>query len=73
MATAVHIKKMEILLPLYTEQVAALAPFVDLFICETMSHSTEALAATEAALASGKPVLVAFTLDDVPMCAKYGN
>ena len=64
----------EVLLPLYREQVAALAPLVDLFICETMSHSTEALAAAEAAGESGKPVFVAFTLDDdLDGCLKSGE
>ena len=62
------------LTPLYREQVAALAPLVDLFICETMSHSTEALAAAEAATESGKPVFVAFTLDDDrEACSKSGE
>jgi len=64
----------QVLLPRYREQVAALTPFVDLFICETMSHSTEALAAAEAATESGKPVLVAFTLDDKQSaCLKSGE
>lgn len=64
----------DVLLPLYREQVAALAPLVDLFICETMSHSTEALAAAEAATESGKPVFVAFTLDDDrEACLKSGE
>lgn len=69
-----RVLKRDVLLPLYREQVAALAPFVDLFICETMSHSTEALAAAEAASESGKPVLVAFTLDDDrEACLKSGE
>ena len=64
----------DVLLPLYREQVAALESWVDLFICETMSHSTEALAAAEAAVASGKPVLVSFTLhDDLDGCLKSGE
>jgi len=65
---------LETLLPLYTEQVAALAPSVDLFLCETMSHSTEALAAARAASESGKPFFVAFTLDDErTACLKSGE
>lgn len=69
-----RVLKRDVLLPLYREQVAALAPFVDLFICETMSHSTEALAAAEAASESGKPVFVAFTLDDDrEACLKSGE
>ena len=54
----------EHLLPLYREQAAALEPFVDLYICETMSSAAEALAAVTAAVAFGKPVWVAWTLHE---------
>jgi len=50
--------------PLYREQAILLAPFVDLFICETMSSSGEALAAASAAATTGKPVWVSWTLKD---------
>jgi S-methylmethionine-dependent homocysteine/selenocysteine methylase len=50
--------------PLYREQADLLAPFVDLFICETMSTAGEALAAARAACATGKPVWVAWTLHE---------
>jgi S-methylmethionine-dependent homocysteine/selenocysteine methylase len=50
--------------PLYREQAEILAPFVDLFICETMSSAAEALAATTAACETGKPVWVSFTLHE---------
>jgi S-methylmethionine-dependent homocysteine/selenocysteine methylase len=50
--------------PLYREQAEILAPFVDLFICETMSSAAEALAAASAACETGKPVWVAFTLHE---------
>jgi len=50
--------------PLYSEQANILASYVDLFICETMSHSIEAQAAATAACATGIDTLVAFTLDD---------
>jgi len=50
--------------PLYAEQAEVLAPHVDLFICETMSHIAEARAAASAASRTGKPVIVAFTLHD---------
>lgn len=50
--------------PQYAEQAAILAPYVDLFICETMSHTVEALAAASGATATGKPVIVSFTLHD---------
>lgn len=40
------------------------APYVDLFICETMSTAQEARAAAEAASAFGKPVWVGWSLMD---------
>lgn len=50
--------------PLYREQAEILAPYVDLFICETMSSADEARVAATAAAASGKPVWVAWTVED---------
>ena len=50
--------------PLYREQAEILAPFVDVFLCETMSSGVEARAAAAAAAAAGKPVWVAWTLAD---------
>ncbi len=50
--------------PLYIEQVKLLAPYVDFFICETMSAITEAVAAAAAVAKVGKRALVAITLDD---------
>lgn len=50
--------------PLYREQAEVLAPFVDVFLCETMSSGTEARAAASGAAATGKPVWVAWTLAD---------
>lgn len=56
--------------PIYAGLAAALEPFVDLFICETMSSIRESRAAVGAAKASaaarGLPVYVAWTLDDRP-------
>jgi S-methylmethionine-dependent homocysteine/selenocysteine methylase len=52
------------ILPLYREQAELLAPYVDLFLCETMSSAAEARAAACGAAATGKPVWVAWTLDD---------
>ncbi|WMS42763.1 homocysteine S-methyltransferase family protein [Acuticoccus sp. MNP-M23] len=46
------------------EQALTLAPYVDLFLCETMSSSTEAIATVKAARATGRPVWVAFTLNE---------
>jgi S-methylmethionine-dependent homocysteine/selenocysteine methylase len=49
---------------LYREQAGFLAPFVDLFICETMSCIREARAAASAALFTGKPVWLSFSIED---------
>jgi S-methylmethionine-dependent homocysteine/selenocysteine methylase len=54
----------EEILPLYREQAELLAPYVDLFICETMSSAAEAFAAATAASETGKPVWVSWTLDE---------
>ncbi|MEA2781410.1 MAG: hypothetical protein QOK29_2954 [Rhodospirillaceae bacterium] len=54
----------EDILPRYREQVEHLAPYVDLFICETMSSAAEGLAAATAAAESGKPVWVSWTLHE---------
>ncbi|MEX2009729.1 MAG: homocysteine S-methyltransferase family protein [Dongiaceae bacterium] len=50
--------------PLYEEQARALLPHVDLFLCETMSSAAEAVAATTAAVRTGKPVWVSWTLHE---------
>ncbi len=52
--------------PLYAEIAALQAPHVDLFLCETMSHSGQALGAVRGALegGGGKPVWVSWTLAD---------
>lgn len=58
----------------YSEQAKLLAPYVDLFLCETMSTITEGLAAASAAAETGKPVLVAFTLhDEDKACLRSGE
>ncbi len=49
---------------LYREQAELLAPFVDLFLCETMSSAAEGRAAASAACCTGKPVWVAWTLHE---------
>ncbi len=50
--------------PFYREQAEILAPYVDFFLCETMSSSTEAAAAATGAASTGKPVWVSWTLHD---------
>lgn len=54
----------DILARLYEEQATALAPFVDFFICETMSTAAEGRAAAAAAAATGKPVWMGWTVAD---------
>jgi S-methylmethionine-dependent homocysteine/selenocysteine methylase len=53
---------------IYESMVKALEPYVDLFLCETMSSGAEALHAAAAAkkYGHGKPVYVAWTLDERP-------
>ncbi|MGH6960769.1 MAG: homocysteine S-methyltransferase family protein, partial [Dongiaceae bacterium] len=50
------------IMPLYREQAECLEPYVDLFLCETMSSGEEARAAATAASEFGKPVWVSWTL-----------
>jgi S-methylmethionine-dependent homocysteine/selenocysteine methylase len=54
----------EELLPRYRQQAELLAPYVDLYICETMSTAAEALAAATAASEIGKPVWVSWSLNE---------
>lgn len=49
---------------LYREQAALLAPYVDLFLCETMSSSVEGRSCARAAAETGKPVWVAWSLHE---------
>ena len=48
----------------YCEMAETLTPYVDLFVCETMSSAAEARAAASGAAAMGKPIWVAWTLAD---------
>ncbi|MFO8099394.1 MAG: homocysteine S-methyltransferase family protein [Salinibacter sp.] len=52
--------------PQYREQAQLLAPYVDLFLCETMSRVREAQAALAGAEATELPVLVSYTIPDTP-------
>jgi len=52
------------LIPCYREQARLLAPFVDFYLCETMSSAAEGSAAAAGALAAGKPVWVSWTLHE---------
>jgi len=49
---------------LYLEQAEFLAPYVDLFICETLSCRLESRAAVAAAMTIGKPVWLSWSIDD---------
>ena len=55
-------------MPIYAQLVRALEPYVDLYLCETMSSADEAYhAASQAkAFGNGKPVYVAWTLNEAP-------
>ena len=50
--------------PIYAEIAALQAPHVDLILCETMCAGEESLGAARGAAATGKPVWVAWTVDD---------
>lgn len=54
--------------PIYQNMVNTLSPFVDLFICETMSSAEEAFNAASQTVryGGGKPVFVAWTLNEAP-------
>lgn len=49
---------------LYDEQTSIMAPYVDFFLCETMSCSEEGLAAARASSKTGKPVWLSWTLHE---------
>ena len=50
--------------PIYAEIAALQAPHVDLILCETMCAGEESLGAVRGAAVTGKPVWVAWTVDD---------
>ncbi len=54
--------------PIYENIVKTLNPYVDLYICETMSSAIEARTAAQAArhFGNNKPVYVAWTLNETP-------
>lgn len=56
--------RIEDIQPLYREQAELLAPHVDLILCETMSSAVEGRAAALAGCQTGKPVWVAWTLNE---------
>ena len=55
----------DIALPLYAEIATIIAPHVDLILCETVASVAHAKAVLEAATATGKPVWLSMTVDDV--------
>ncbi len=59
-----RVGRTEDILPIYREHCELLAPFVDVFLCETMSSAAEGYAAAKAAATVGKPIWVAWTLVD---------
>lgn len=69
-----RVLKRELIEPLYKQQAKLLEPYVDIFLCETMSTIEEALAAGTAAAETGKPVLIALTLHDEDVrCLRSGE
>lgn len=50
--------------PLYAEMAKLIGPHVDLILCETVASIAMGKAVLEAALPTGKPVWLAFTVDD---------
>ncbi len=58
------VQAFDVIEPMYREQAEVLAPYVDFFVCETMSSAAEAVAAVAGAAAVGKPIWVAWTLED---------
>ena len=56
----------EIAGPIYENLVGILQPYVDLFVCETMSCVRESVIAATAASRSGKPFWIAWTLGEEP-------
>jgi len=60
--------------PLYRRQAELLAPYVDIFLCETMSTTEEAIAAVSAASEFEIPVMVGLTLHDKKIsCLRSGE
>lgn len=58
----------------YSEQARVMAPFVDFFLCETMSTADEGRSAATACVETGKPVWVSWTLhEDRSGCLRSGE
>jgi len=57
----------------YAKLAALQAPYVDLFICETMSTAQEARAAAQAASVHNKPVWVSWSLQDAAPVLRSGE
>ena len=59
-----RVLRKEIVEPIYRQQSEALCPYVDIFLCETLSTIQEAVSAVSVTSELGKPVLVGLTLHD---------
>ena len=59
-----RVLRKEIVEPIYRQQSEALFPYVDVFLCETLSTIQEAVSAVSVTSELGKPVLVGLTLHD---------
>ena len=68
-----RVRDFELNLAEYRKLAALQAPYVDLFICETMSTAQEARAAAQAASEHNKPVWVSWSLQDDGPCLRSGE
>jgi S-methylmethionine-dependent homocysteine/selenocysteine methylase len=68
-----RVRDFDVNLDEYRKLATLQAPYVDLFICETMSTAQEARAAAQAAAEFGKPVWVGWTLDDERFTLRSGE
>ncbi|MFN0178070.1 MAG: homocysteine S-methyltransferase family protein [Gemmatimonadales bacterium] len=57
----------------YRRMVAALHPYVDVYLCETLSTADEARAAAVAAQESGKPFMVSWTIERTGQFLRGGD
>ena len=57
----------------YQRLTRVMAPYVDLFLCETLTTSREGRAAARAGLETGKPVYLSWTLSDTSAALRGGE
>lgn len=68
------VPELDVLVPQYEAQAKILAPYVDFFLCETMSITRESVAAVMGASELGKPIFMSWTLkDDLSLRLRSGE